>query len=603
MTDFLLSNFGQAVLVDPVLAGDTTFLIDSELADRFPTPGADQAFAITLWDGNPETPQEISYVTSNVAGVLTVLRAQEGTAAGNWLAGTQIRHSITAGSISNLLQSGFILGNKANYEQATEGTNDEVLMTPLSSKQAFDFRTTEVTREMLLQATVEDIRGYLGFITITLSGTGLESTFLIDTEFAYEPDLTKVFVDEVFVVPADYTFTGPDVDGLYSIVFDTPPPSGTGNIVLVLGVNFAFSVSFPGDNTVGTSALIDLSVTTTKLALGAVDTAQLADNAVTDAKLNISGLDGSIITDGTLTAAKLGPNSVTTAKILDANVTEAKLATGAVTVNKLGTGAVTEVKIGTGAVTVTKLGDGAVTEAKLGALSVTNGKLGLLSVATGNLQNSAVTTAKILDANVTDAKLATNSVTTTKILDANVTEAKLATGSVTVNKLGTGSVTTVKLADSNVTLAKMASNSVGTSQLLDNNVTQAKIGPSAVGTTELANGNVTLAKMAANSVDTTQLVDNSITTAKLGSASSIRTYLDVVSMSADEGSVGTYVFAYDDTNVARSFGSTRSGGNLRPTNSDDSPSLGSSLSGTWRCMGNTASGAGDQNVTLWRRES
>jgi hypothetical protein len=575
VTDFLLSNFGQAVLVEPVLAGATEFIIDSELADRCPTPGVGEAFAITLWDGSADTSQEICYVTENASGVFTVTRGEESTIAGNWLAGTQIRHSITAGSISNLLQSGFILGNKANFEQAVEGTSDEVLMTPLSNKQAFDSKTTVTTREMLLQDSVEQLRGFLGFITLTMSGTGLEDTFLLDTEFTYEPDLTKVFVDEVFVVPADYTFTGPDVDGLYSIVFDTPPPAGTDNIVLVLGVNFAFSVSFPGDNTVGTSAIIDLNVTTAKLANGAVTTVKLADGAVTDAKLAITGVDGALLTDGTVTAAKLAPNAVTTAKILDANVTEAKLATGSVTVNKIGAAAVTNAKLGLLSVATGNLQDDAVTTAKIAALAVTNAELGLLSVATGTIQNSAVTTAKILDANVTDAKLATNSVTNTKILDGAVTAGKIGTGAVTETKLGTGSVT------------------------------EAKIGTGAVTTAKIADGDVTLAKMAANSVDTSQLVNDSVNADKIDGAdvSDIRDLLDVVSMSASAGAVGTYMFGYDNVGTSRNFGDTRSGTNLFPANSDDVPSTGSARSGTWRCMGDHSGGAGDQSVTLWRRES
>lgn len=585
MTDFLLSNFGQAVLADGVAADATTFTIDADLADRFPQPGTDQAFAITLWDGS-ETPQEIVYCTSNpLDGTLTVLRGQEDTTAQAWLEGTQLRHSITAGSISNLLQSGFILGNKANFEEAVDGVTDDKLMTPLSNKQAFDARTTVTTREFLLQETVEALRGYLGFITLTMSGTGLQDTFLLDTEFEYDPDLTKVFVDEVFVEPADYSFTGPDGNGQYSIVFNSPPPAGTGNIVLVLGVNFAFSVSFPGDNTVGTSAIIDLNVTTGKLANGSVTTAKLADGAVTDAKLAITGVDGALITDGTLTAAKLGPNAVTTAKILDANVTEAKIATGAVTVNKLGDASVTNAKLGLLSVAPGNLQDAAVEEAKIANAAVTNAKLGLLSVATGNIQADAVTTAKILDANVTDAKLAANSVTTSKILNANVTQAKLANGSVGTAQIIDLNVTTAKIANANVTLAKMAANSVDTSQLVA--------------------GAVTLSKMASNSVDTSQLVNDSVNADKIDGAdvADIRTLLNVVSMSAAAGAVGTYAFCYTFSEVGDDFGDTRAGSGLKPCNSDDVPATNDALTGTWRCMGNTVSGGGDQAVTLWRRDA
>ena len=73
--------------------------------------------------------------------------------------------------------------------------------------------------------------------------------------------------------------------------------------------------------------------------------------------------------------------------------------------------------------------------------------------------------------------------------------------------------------------------------------------------------------------------------------------------SAAEGSVGTYVFAYDVDETDTSFGSTRPGSNLRPT-SVDAGSDGDFLDGTWRCMGTTNSdGGADGGTTLWLRIS
>lgn len=70
------------------------------------------------------------------------------------------------------------------------------------------------------------------------------------------------------------------------------------------------------------------------------------------------------------------------------------------------------------------------------------------------------------------------------------------------------------------------------------------------------------------------------------------------------GSIGSYIFAYDNTNTTAAFGATRAGSTLNPTNSDDAPTgtaTGAAQNGTWKCMGATDGGAGDRSITLWVR--
>jgi len=174
------------------------------------------------------------------------------------------------------------------------------------------------------------------------------------------------------------------------------------------------------------------------------------DLTVSSSQLSGIVIDGSISTvklaDGAVTAVKLGTNSVISVKILDANVTTSKLADSAVT----------SVKLADNSVTTLKIVDSAVTEAKIANDAVTTVKI----------LNNNVTTGKIADSAVTAVKLASDSVTTVKILDANVTTAKLADLAVTTAKLEDGAVTTVKLENDAVTWSKLASGSVGSKQLL-----------------------------------------------------------------------------------------------------------------------------------------
>lgn len=71
--------------------------------------------------------------------------------------------------------------------------------------------------------------------------------------------------------------------------------------------------------------------------------------------------------DGSVTTGRLAAGAVTAEKIGSGSVETAKIADGAVTAGKLGSGAVTSGKIASGAVTTAKIGAGAVTAEKLAA--------------------------------------------------------------------------------------------------------------------------------------------------------------------------------------------------------------------------------------------
>ena len=84
--------------------------------------------------------------------------------------------------------------------------------------------------------------------------------------------------------------------------------------------------------------------------------------------------------NGSVTTAKLAGNAVTTSKLAEGAVTEAKIGSDAVTNKKIGQGAVTTAKIENGAVTTEKLENSAVTAAKVGTGVVTDARLAVLSL-------------------------------------------------------------------------------------------------------------------------------------------------------------------------------------------------------------------------------
>src|SRR5690625_4909008 len=71
------------------------------------------------------------------------------------------------------------------------------------------------------------------------------------------------------------------------------------------------------------------------------------------------------------------------------------------------------------------------------------------------------------------------------------------------------------------------------------------------------------------------------------------------------GAVGTYVLARLGSTSAINFGATISASSLAPANANGNTGAEGSLSGTWRCMGNTAGTVdeAERRTTLWIRIS
>lgn len=283
MTTFRLSNFGRGTLLEACDGDDLILKVGADAVARLPTIGVDEAFALTLWDGHGQ--EEIVYCTAKLSDSLVVERGREDTASRAWLAGTEFRNALTAGTAGALMQQGFIAANKATEAEAEAGVEEQRVMTPLNTTQHFNHRTTDFTRSFLQAESDVDARRELGWSTATFSGTGLETTFTLPDD-GWGTPYTKVYVDEVYI-DSGYQIVGDQ------LIFDEPPPAtAPDNILVVLGINFAFSVSFPGANTVSEDAIVDGAVTTSKIANLAVTSGKIASKAVSYGKIqDVSATD------------------------------------------------------------------------------------------------------------------------------------------------------------------------------------------------------------------------------------------------------------------------------------------------------------------------
>lgn len=111
------SNFSESTLSQAIAAADTTIYIDADEVDTLPSLGVGDKAKMVIFNANY---REIVNVTAwNTNGTLTVERAQEGTSARDWAAGTRIVHTPTAQVLQSLLDAITI----ALFDGTATGTN------------------------------------------------------------------------------------------------------------------------------------------------------------------------------------------------------------------------------------------------------------------------------------------------------------------------------------------------------------------------------------------------------------------------------------------------------------------------------------------------
>jgi len=126
-----------ATAPSPATSGTSVILASGEGA-RFPDPGTDGDFNVTIWPADViPTPAnaEIARCTARTTDTLTLTRAQEGTTARTVIIGDQIALTITAKTLTDI-ESATTLGGGANICAKVRRTTDQSIPnntgTPLS---------------------------------------------------------------------------------------------------------------------------------------------------------------------------------------------------------------------------------------------------------------------------------------------------------------------------------------------------------------------------------------------------------------------------------------------------------------------------------------
>lgn len=125
---YLFSNNAVSTLATSASLVATTITVQTGHGSRFPSPGADQGFMATIQNG---AAYEIVLCTSRSGDVLTVQRAQDGTAAQTWTSGSSVDLRVPKVVLENFAQKGTTIPSTGGTMTGTLLLDDSAsLVTP-----------------------------------------------------------------------------------------------------------------------------------------------------------------------------------------------------------------------------------------------------------------------------------------------------------------------------------------------------------------------------------------------------------------------------------------------------------------------------------------
>lgn len=160
MPRLIFKNNFEVALAQPTTTSDTTITIRS--GSGFPTLGANERVVATIVDAATGLQFEIITVTAVVGNVLTVQRAQEGTAARAWAAGDMLSIRTTAATLTGAVRNFGIVPSGMNlnaltgtwfgqYFQNSNGGASSVLNYPAQQAGILEVLQTGVITESCIQ--------------------------------------------------------------------------------------------------------------------------------------------------------------------------------------------------------------------------------------------------------------------------------------------------------------------------------------------------------------------------------------------------------------------------------------------------------------------
>lgn len=158
----LASNNASTVLASSINASATTLTVNTGAGSLFPSPVSGTSFfKLTLVDAATGQLTEIVHVTARTGDVMTIERAQEGTAARVWSANDIAANMMTAGTLSYIMGNFQPLDATLTALAALIGAADNLPYFNGPDTAALT-ALTGVGRNIIGKATIAEVLTYLG---------------------------------------------------------------------------------------------------------------------------------------------------------------------------------------------------------------------------------------------------------------------------------------------------------------------------------------------------------------------------------------------------------------------------------------------------------
>jgi len=229
MANFVFANNIKTTVASAFSNVATSLTLASSVG--LPTLSAGQVLPITINDAATGLVYEICYATAITGATLTVTRAQEGTAAQNWLVGDRAYCAPTALSVAPVNGNGlnvFQVANAVASNEAVPLAQAETLSTTGNAATATNVTGSAVVTGLVQSGTNPKARAYVG-------GTGQNLTSGVPVQVNFSTNLYAIGI-----TTTGGTFT-PSVAGYYSVSWNLSVDSNAA--ITAFGVTPYFSLT------------------------------------------------------------------------------------------------------------------------------------------------------------------------------------------------------------------------------------------------------------------------------------------------------------------------------------------------------------------------
>jgi hypothetical protein len=195
MTELIFANNASTTTSGSITATSTTVNVSVGTGALFPHPLGDQQFIATFIDQLTGNIREIVHVTNVTLDTITIVRAQEGTTAQAWPAGSIFAHLHTAGAMQSFLQKVDILATSIIYSGVDTGPVNTIVV------RSTEPPLSQLIPDTLLNITIETNNDSSDVNMIVAPDTAVYPVYRADGHTLQPNDIS-------FEQKALFTFTG-----------------------------------------------------------------------------------------------------------------------------------------------------------------------------------------------------------------------------------------------------------------------------------------------------------------------------------------------------------------------------------------------------------